>query len=228
MSERARWISRSLAAVVFLISVRIAYVLIKYLFAAEFTLSAGAIFFEVLFLIIGVGVCSFFLWLAVQFWTQFEPAHIRLLAAIPALWVFYAIGVGGDYYCREYVELYWPDIDISTHLTGVGMFVSLLVAGIVYLGAKRLLFRLLELTELVKPLSFKKSRLKYFGVLAFFFWGMLLSLSRLPLELDCRRIHQSWWFPFAVLLIPLVIARIFYKLCIRFFVTRPLKRFQPE
>lgn len=227
LSQRTRWVSRSLAAIAFMIAVRIAYGLITYVFTTELTFSAGSLFFEFAFIICMVGACSFFLWLAVRFWTQFEPAHILLLAAIPALLVSGVIAVWLPEWLEIVVQEYRPEADVVSPLTGASLFVGVLAAGIVYLWTKRLLYSLLKLTELIKPIQFRVARKQYLGWLAFFFWSALFSVFFFLGDVNCVDIHNGGLSFFFILLSPLV-AMIFYKFCFYCFVTRPLKRLQAE
>lgn len=175
-----------------------------------------------------VAICSFFFWLAVQFWTNFEPAHIRFLAFIPALLMFFVMGMWFDDWIQILLGYFFPNTEISRSLVGKSTFFSLLAGGVVYHWSKRLLFKLLERTELIKLPHFRNARKQYFGWLALFFWGAISSVFQLLDNLGYINMIEDWWAPFVLLLAPLLLAVIFYKLCVHLFVTRPLKRLQPE
>jgi len=179
-------------------------------------------------IVLATTLCSFFFWLAIRLWTKVEQKHIRLWALMPTILVFFVIAIWVSDAVEALLMSCWPDADISWIATEIALFEALLLTGIVYVAVKRLLFFLLERTELITPFDFRKNRKRYFFWLSFCLWGMLFSFSELPRKIGHMAIWEHDWYCFAALLLPIAAAMLFYKLCLWLFVTRPFKAMQPK
>lgn len=229
ISERAKWISRTLAAISAILGFQAGFTLLQYVFSTPITLSPGVLLFGFLMTVIAVSLCSFFFWLAVRLWTDFEQKHIRLWALIPAIIVYTVVSLWVEDSLKSIITEYVPDVDFIHITTGFSAFIGLLAAGISYLWIKRLLFFLLEQTEIIDTVRFRKNRQTYFRWLSIFFWSMLMSVFMFLEMNDYINSRTQFWYPFTALIIPLFSAWLFYKLCQSLFITRsPDASYQPE
>jgi hypothetical protein len=89
---------------------------------------------------------------------------------------------------------------------------------------KRLIFYSLKQREQIEPLRFARSRKIYFGFLALTVWMLIFGYWTFITE----QVSEVF-LPFASIIgisIPTLIAVFFYFLCVRLFVTRPLRSIQ--
>lgn len=229
MSERMKWVSRTLAVIWAIVGIKTAYGLIVYLFSSGVVFSLAHYFWGLIVIALGTALCSFFFWLAIRLWTQFESRHVRLCAAVPAILIF---GLAAEF-IRKIIEdvsvTYWPAAKNMVIEAQIPAFIGLFAAGICYLIVKRFLFFLLKVKEDIDAEKFRQSRTQYFVILSVFFWSMLMGIA---IYFDDKYINlydkRFFWFPFAALIIPLLTAVLFYKICIWLFVTKPLKVLQSK
>ena len=227
MSERTKWVSRTLAVIWAIVGVKTAYGLIVYLFSSGIVFSLAHYFGGLIVIVLGTALCSFFFWLAIRLWMQFESRHVRLCAAIPAILIF---GLATEF-IRKTIEdasvIYWPAAKDMVVEAQIPAFIGLFAAGVCYLVVKRFLFFLLKVKEDIDADKFRHSRILYFVILSVFLWSMLMGIA---IYFDDKYINlydnRFFWYPFAALIVPLLAAVLFYKICIWLFVTKPLKALQ--
>lgn len=104
----------------------------------------------------------------------------------------------------------------------VQSFLALLVVGLVYWKLTRIFSVAMKIKEPANPVVLKWGGRLYFLVLSYCFFWLLFSI---PLIFDAPETPEfSYYFYSAIIsLLSIVLTVVFYKLCVRQFVIKPLK-----
>jgi hypothetical protein len=214
MGQRARAISKIISITLFCFGMLSLWLMFKSL--TRIALSEISIFI-VLFSGIFFAFSFVTLQLALKFWGQPTEDDVRKLAWVIAFLIFGVAGaifkeltdVVQKYFFKEYVY----------SLNGISSFISLCAAGIGFICIKKTVHRLLAIPIQENWPKKIEARKSYLALLAFFLWGNLgVGLMDVRQKLS----EPPWWYELIIFLGPLIIAIIFYYICVSVFCKKEL------
>lgn len=214
MSQRARIISRIIAVTMLCFGFLALWLTFKSL--THIAISTDSIF-VVLFSGIFFAFSFVTLQLARKFWGQPTGDDVRKLAWVGAVLVFGGAGTlfmdlsnaAQKYFPEEYVFL----------VNGLSGFISLCAAGIGFICIKKAVSRLLEISIQEDWQKKIETRKTYFAVLAFFLWGGL-GIGFMDIDRKLKPSDRFPWYEAILFLGPLIVAIVFYYVCVSIFCKR--------
>jgi hypothetical protein len=215
VSQRARVISRIVAAAMLCFGVLSLWM--TFMSLTHIILSVGSIFI-VIFSGIFFAFSFISLQLARKFWGQPTGDDIRKLAWVGAFLVFG--GVGAIFMgLSSAAQKYLPEEYVFS-VNGINTFISLCAAGIGFMCIKKAVSRLLDIPIQEDWQEKIKDRKTFFAVLAFFLWG---GLGAGWMDVN-RKLRSSsggpGWYEVILFLGPLIVAIVFYYVCVSIFCKR--------